>query len=68
MARTCTLRAWRSDVTDTQKENLINNLYMGKNCDNEIKRKTFRLGDIIGDLCGWKFPHRPEESKALIPF
>lgn len=63
-----TFRAWRSGITDTQKENLINNLYMGKNCDNEIKRKTFRLGDIIGDLCGWKFHHRPEESKALIPF
>lgn len=27
-----------------------------------MRRITYRLGDLIGDVYGWSFPHRPKIS------
>lgn len=56
-------RAWKPDVTAAQKENLEVKILSGKDCTADIKRKTIRLGDLIGDVYGWKFPYRSRISR-----
>ena len=56
-------RAWRPEITGTQKENLEAQILSGKDCTAAIKRKTIRLGDFIGDVHGWKFPYRSRISR-----
>lgn len=58
-------RAWRPDVTEEQKEYLRVKAKMGRDCTNSIKRLTYRLGDLIGDVYGWNFPNRPKCSKPI---
>lgn len=55
-------RAWKPDVTEKQKAYLLLKIYMGLDAESGIKRLTYRLGDQIGDVYGWKFPHRPKCS------
>lgn len=53
-------RAYRPDVSDTQKENLEDLAYTQKDYEKTMKRLTYRLGDLIGDVYGWTFPRRPK--------
>lgn len=53
-------RAYRPGVSDTQKENLENLAYTQQDYQTAMKRLTYRLGDLIGDVYGWTFPRRPK--------
>lgn len=55
-------RAYKPGVTDAQKERLNDLLYMGKDYERYMRRITFRLGDLIGDVYGWAFPRRPKDT------
>lgn len=55
-------RAWRPGVTETQKENLYALVYDQQSFEKRLRRLTFRLGDLIGDVYGWAFPYRPKCS------
>lgn len=55
-------RAYKPGVTDAQKERLNDILYEGREYEDYLRRITFRLGDLIGDVYGWKFPRRPKDA------
>lgn len=56
-------RAYRPEVTEGQKESLQELVLSGEAYDSRMRRLTYRLGDLIGDVFGWKFPHRPKCSQ-----
>ena len=47
-------RAWKKDVTDEQKEMVLDALYYGKANDRMIRRYTESLGKYIAKIYGWK--------------
>lgn len=51
-------RVWKPDLSETQKENFKGKILSGKATRQDINRYTSRLGDYIGDVYGWTFPHR----------
>ena len=51
-------RAYKDGVSDQQIENLKWKIYNGKATRADITRITCRLGDEIGKVYGWEFPHR----------
>lgn len=57
-------RAYKPEVSENQKERLKDLLYSGQTEKAEayMRRITYRLGDLIGDVYGWSFPHRPKIS------
>lgn len=55
-------RAYKPGVTDDQKHYLNNMVYAGEDYEPYLRRITFRLGDLIGDVYGWTFPRRPKDS------
>lgn len=48
-------RMWKPGLSDEQKENFMDKLYYGKATAADISRYTYRLGDFIGKIYGWKF-------------
>lgn len=56
-------RGIKPGVTETQIKRLEDLIIMGKNYEPTLRRLTYRLGDLIGDVYGWAFPHRPTVSK-----
>lgn len=56
-------RAYRSGVTEEQKESLRDLVLSGNDYEDRMRRLTYRLGDLIGDVYGWKFPRRPKCSQ-----
>ena len=57
-------RAFKNNVTDTQKENLLYKIYTGKATRQDITRLTSRLGDEIGKVYGWNFPKRTHKMEV----
>ena len=57
-------RTFKSNVTDTQKENLLYKIYEGKATRQDITRLTSRLGDEIGKVYGWNFPKRTHRMEV----
>ena len=57
-------RAYKPEVTEAQKEHLEELICSGQEEKAEayMRRITYRLGDVIGDVYGWKFPNRPKAS------
>lgn len=57
-------RAYKPEVTEAQKERLEGLISSGQEQKAEayMRRITYRLGDAIGDVYGWKFPNRPKAS------
>lgn len=49
-----TYRVWKPDVSETQKENLLDKIYYGKATRRDITRLTRRLGDDIARVYGWQ--------------
>lgn len=57
-------RGVRPFVTEAMLDSLCRDIAMGKNVSQRLARYTFRLGDLIGDVYGWNFPHRPKVEVA----
>lgn len=55
-------RAVRPGISDWAIESLLADYISGKDCEDRIKRYTYRLGDLAGDVYGWKFPNRPKAA------
>lgn len=57
-------RAYKPGVTENQKERLKDLIHSGQSekAKAYMRRTTYRLGDLIGDVYGWTFPHRPKSS------
>ena len=51
-----TYRMWKQDVTESQRDNLLNKIYNGSVTRKDITRYTERLGDYIANVYGWKIP------------
>ena len=47
-------RAWKKDVTDEQKENVLNGLYNGTISQRTFRRYTEGIGKYIADVYGWR--------------
>lgn len=47
-------RAWKKDVTDEQKENVLDGLYNGTISQRTIRRYTEGIGRYIAAIYGWK--------------
>lgn len=55
-------RMWRSNVSETSRENLIDKIYYRKYSQADVSRSTVRIGDFIGERFGWSFKGRkPKE-------
>lgn len=48
-------RKWKPGISEEVRENFMNALYKGTATEKQISRVTSRLGDLIGDVYGWKF-------------
>ncbi len=46
-------RVFKHEISDEQKENLLDKIYRGKATMRDITRKTRRLGDEISKVYGW---------------
>ena len=51
-------RMFKPSVTETVRERFLARVVDGEDVSEDISRYTVRLGDIIGDVYGWKFPGR----------
>lgn len=47
-------RAWKKDVTEEQKERILNGLYYGTMSDRTIRRYTESIGKYAANIYGWK--------------
>lgn len=59
-------RTFKNNVSEMQKENLLDKIYNGTATRQDITRLTSRLGDEIGKVYGWNFPkktHRMEVER-----
>lgn len=52
-------RAWNPDISEEEKDELQEGMLDGSVSEDTIREKTYRLGDLIGDVYGWTFPNRP---------
>ena len=52
-------RGIKSTTTEAQLDALTDLIYDGKDFEEQLRKLTYRLGDMIGDVYGWNFPHRP---------
>ena len=48
-------RMWKPGLSDDQKENFMNKIYYDEVTAADVSRYTYRLGDYIGKIYGWKF-------------
>ena len=56
-------RALRDGITDNQLDKLCDALLEDKpEAPDLIKKYTYRIGDYVGDIFGWKFPNRPTKG------
>lgn len=55
-------RAFKPGVSEEQKERLQGLILSNLPYEKYLRRITYRLGDLIGDVYGWKFPNRPKQS------
>ena len=53
-------RVYRDDISDEDKEYLLDKIVYGSVSEDEIAQYTKRLGDEIGKIYGWNFPEEPE--------
>ena len=51
-------RQIRPTLSDEQLNNFLDKAYLGKLSKTDITRYTTRLGDLIGDVYGWRFAGR----------
>ena len=47
-------RAWKHDVSETQKNNFIDKVYHGNVTRRDIARYTRKIGTYVADVYGWK--------------
>ena len=52
-------RGIKPGVSEAQIGRLEELIYNGEDYEPTLRRLTYRLGDLIGDVYGWSFPHRP---------
>ena len=59
-------RVAKPTATEDHIDDITNALYNGdtEKAEKLIKKYTDRLGDYIGDIYGWKFPHRAKTTIA----
>lgn len=55
-------RMVKGNISDTALQNFLSKVYDGTVTSEDMSRYTMRLGDIVGDVYGWKFPNRPKFS------
>ena len=55
-------RTFKDNVTESQIERLQDKIYDGTATRRDITRVTRRLGDDIGAVYGWSFPHKTERQ------
>ena len=46
-------RMWKEGLSETQKENFLEKIYVGKASRKDISRYTKRLGDAVAQVYGW---------------
>ena len=60
-------RAYKPGVSEAQKQRLKDLIYscqgQTERAEAYMRRITYRLGDLIGDVYGWRFPHRPKATR-----
>lgn len=60
-------RMWKSNASETARENLMSKIYNRDFSQTDISRCTVRLGDFIGKKFGWVFKGRkPKEFQQHI--
>lgn len=59
-------RAYKPNVSETQKENLKEKLYRGTATRADITRVTQRLGDEIAKVYGWDIPKSKTKSENKV--
>lgn len=47
-------RAWKKDVSEDEKEELKEKIYMREDCAEDLERLTYALGDEIAKVYGWQ--------------
>lgn len=58
-------RAVKPDISSETVENFKNKLYYGNATRKDITRVTYRLGDIVANVYGWKIPGRTAVKKSI---
>lgn len=58
-------RGIRPGVSSERIEDLQELIYTGQEYETLLRKLTYRLGDLIGDVYGWTFGHRPKCSVAV---
>ncbi len=58
-------RVIKDNVTENQVDRLLNRIYAGKATRSDIVRVTYRLGDEIGKIYGWKFDKRSSKRDMV---
>jgi hypothetical protein len=56
-------RVYKENATDEQIDNLKCKIYDNTYTWDDVKKITCRLGDVIGEVYGWKFPGRKPTIK-----
>ena len=56
-------RVFKDSASDVQREDLLDKIYRGIATPTDIDRVTRRLGDEIGKVYGWDFPHEKAKMK-----
>ncbi|MBQ9899438.1 MAG: hypothetical protein IJM44_08325 [Ruminococcus sp.] len=51
-------RVWKSSADEIDRDELREKIYLGTATDKDIESVTERLGDEIGRVYGWDFPHK----------
>ena len=54
---------FKDSASDVQREDLLDKIYRGIATPTDIDRVTRRLGDEIGKVYGWDFPHEKAKMK-----
>ena len=58
-------RKWKDDVSYDDREDFLERVYNGTVTQGDIDKHTEKLGQIIGDVYGWKFPTPTQERESV---
>ncbi len=59
-----TYRKWRADISEDDRDDLLDKIYRGVATKEEIDAVTEKLGGDIGKVYGWDFPDKRLEEKT----
>lgn len=54
-------RKFKDDISEDERDDLLADIYDGKATGEHIDRVTEKLGRVVGEVYGWKFPTEKEE-------